>query len=233
MIRTVLTFVLVVSFGRSASAEFVGRVRFDGPPPKTEPLDFRTDPVCSALGDHPAADHTLVGPNGGLANVFVYVVNPPIPRTKTPPKSKKSPVILDQHACRYAPKVFGILVGQPLEIRNGDPTLHTTHAFTYRGFNVVTPRQGQRIRKVFTRRQIMVPIRCDVHPWMTAYAGVLEHAYFAVSDATGRFVIPSGLPNGRYTLAFWHEKLGRQRVAVKLVDGRATTEIVFQAADPG
>ena len=230
MVRVLSLLIAMMLVPDSAVAEITGRVRYSGAPPKREPLDYRTDPVCSAIADRGApADHTLIGPDLGLANVFVHVLDPP----DVGYAPADGVVVLDQQACRYRPKVFGIRVGQPLEIRNGDPTLHTTHAFTYRGFNVVTPRQGQRIRKTFTRPQVMVPIRCDVHPWMTAYAGVLAHPYFGVTDTRGRFALPPGLPDGTYTLELWHEKLGRKRIKVDLTEGKASTEVVFEAPDPG
>lgn len=223
---------LVTSDVGSASAQVTGTVRFDGPSPKTELLDYRTDPVCISLGGQAAADHTLVSESGGLANVFVHVIDPPLSAGGGENPKALPVLVLDQHKCRYHPKVFGIRIGQTLEIRNGDPTLHTTHAFTFRGFNVVTPRQGQRIQKTFTRAQVMVPIRCDVHPWMTAYAGVLPHPFFAVTDADGRFVLPTGLPDGDYVLEAWHEKLGRQRFEVKVAGGQSATEVVFRPKDP-
>ncbi len=224
---------LVVSGVGSASAQVTGRVRFEGPVPKPEVLDFRTDPVCISVGGRGAADHTLVSKSGGLANVFIHVIDPPPPTEAARENPKALPVlVLDQRQCRYHPKVFGIRIGQTLEIRNGDPTLHTTHAFTFRGFNVVTPRKGQRIQKTFTRAQVMVPIRCDVHPWMTAYAGVLPHPFFAVTDADGGFALPPGLPDGDYAFEAWHEKLGRQRFEVKVSGGQSTTEVVFRPKDP-
>jgi hypothetical protein len=55
----------------------------------------------------------------------------------------------------------------------------------------------------------MVPFKCDVHGWMNAYAGVLDHPFFATTDASGKFEL-KGLPPGDYTIEAWHEKLGPQ-----------------------
>ena len=226
LMRRLLWVGLMLSSSGSAWAQVDGTVRYVGPTPKPEPLDLRTDPVCSTLEPHAVANHTLVGENGGLANVFAYVENPPATEAPTPAE----PVILDQQACRYAPKVFGIRVGQSLEIRNGDATVHTVHAELASGFNVVTPRRGQRVHRVFRTPKVMVPIRCDVHPWMAAYAGVMAHPYFAVTDRAGRFSIPGRWPDGRYTLAFWHEKLGRASAQVEVVQGRAQANVEFRSA---
>ncbi len=115
-----LAMMLVPAVG---AAQVGGQVSYYGPAPKLEPLDLRTDPVCSALGSHSMADHTLVDDKGGLANVFVRVLDPPRGDYAA---HGAEPVVLDQQRCRYIPKVFGILVGQRLEVRNGDPTVHTT-----------------------------------------------------------------------------------------------------------
>ena len=222
-----LTLLPVVLCPANSWAQVGGLVRYDGPSPKLESLDLRTDPVCSALGDRATADHTLVSKDGGLANVFVRVVNPP--RGDYSAFASK-PVVLDQQRCRYVPKVFGILVGQRLEVRNGDPTVHTTHAQTDKGFNVVTPRKGQRVLRVFDAPEVMVPITCDVHPWMAAYAGVVTHPFFAVTDSRGQYRLPDGLADGEYDLEFWHEKLGRNEGRLSVKDGRAQLNVVFTGA---
>ena len=219
----------IVFSGSSAHAQVSGRVRYEGPRPKPQAIDLRTDPVCSAIAHGATTNHTVVGPDGGLANVFVYVDAVPAAARAV----ATSTVVLQQQRCRYAPKVFGIVVGQPLEIRNGDPTLHTTHADKADGFNVVTPRRGQRVRKTFDRPQVMVPLKCDVHPWMKAYAGVLSHPYFAVTDGTGRFTLPEGLPDGDYQVRLWHETLGRRSTTARVRAGRGTIAVVFRGVDQG
>jgi hypothetical protein len=56
----------------------------------------------------------------------------------------------------------------------------------------------------------MIPVKCNIHGWMHAYIGVLDHPYFAVSKEDGTFTI-SNLPPGSYTLTIWQEKLGTQQ----------------------
>ena len=46
-----------------------------------------------------------------------------------------------------------------------------------------------------TAKEVMVPFKCDVHGWMNAYVGVLDHPYFAVTDKDGKFELKS-LPPG-------------------------------------
>jgi uncharacterized protein (DUF2141 family) len=61
----------------------------------------------------------------------------------------------------------------------------------------------------------MVPFKCDVHGWMNAYVGVLDHPFFAVTGEDGKFAI-KGLPAGSYTVEAWHERLGATTQSVTL-----------------
>ena len=114
-----------------------------------------------------------------------------------------TPFVFDQQACRYHPHVFGVQVGQPIEIVNSDATLHNIHAMpkTNAEFNTAQPIKGMKTSHTFTAKEadVVVPFKCDVHGWMNAYAGVLDHPYFAVSKPDGSFSIPN-LPPGSYTL---------------------------------
>jgi hypothetical protein len=125
------------------------------------------------------------------------------------------------------PHVFGIQVGQPLEVLNSDPTLHNIHAVPRdnREFNRGQAITGQRDRFTFTTKEVMVPFKCDVHGWMNAYVGVLDHPYFAVSGADGTFSIKS-LPPGTYTIEAWHEKLGTMTQTVT-IGAKETKDLGF------
>jgi plastocyanin len=145
---------------------------------------------------------------------------PPVPTT---------PVRINQSGCRYEPHVFGIRVGQSLEIVNSDPVLHNIHALAKAGepFNAAMPPRPQpwTITRVFTRPEVMVRIRCDVHGWMSAWAAAMPHPWFAVTDANGRFTLPP-LPPGRYVLVAWHEACGTLRQSV-LITPRAGPMVEF------
>ena len=121
-------------------------------------------------------------------------------------------MVLDQQKCRYVPRVLGVQVGQALTIRNSDSLLHNVRAEAQinQPFDVGTPIQGMEIKRTFSTREVMVPFKCNVHAWMNAYVGVLEHPFFAVSDDSGRFSIPH-LPPGTYTIEVWHETAGHGR----------------------
>jgi plastocyanin len=126
-----------------------------------------------------------------------------------------TPVVLDQKGCAYTPRVFGIQVGQPLDIVNSDETLHNVHAMpaANREFNRGQALLGMKYTTVFTTPEVMLPFKCDVHRWMNAWVGVLEHPFYAVSSSGGAFAI-RGLPPGTYTIEAWHEKLGTQTQTV-------------------
>jgi len=128
-----------------------------------------------------------------------------------------TPAVLDQKGCVYAPHVLGLQVGQTLEIRNSDSTLHNMHAIpeNNREFNKALNLQGLNHTHTFSTAEVMIPFKCDVHRWMRSYVGVLAHPFFAVTGADGAFQL-TGLPPGTYTVEAWHEKLGRQTQSVTI-----------------
>lgn len=201
----------------STAGSIAGSVVFEGTPPPATVIRLDGDPTCAQLngGSERETEMLLVGSGNSLQNVFVYVkeglegLSFPVPT---------DPVVLDQQKCRYMPHVLGIRVGQPLAIRNSDPLLHNVRAdgAINQPFNLGQPIQGMTMTRTFTTREVMVPFKCDVHAWMSAYIGVLDHPFFAVTDGSGRFSLP-GLPPGAYTLEAWHETLGTatQRVTIE------------------
>jgi hypothetical protein len=115
--------------------------------------------------------------------------------------------------------VFGVRVGQQVQFVNSDATTHNVHALptVNREFNFGQPIQNQKDSKIFAKHEVMVRIKCDMHNWMLAYAGVLEHPYFAVTRPGGEFELKD-LPAGTYTIEAWHEKLGSQTQSITLAD---------------
>lgn len=190
----------------AATATIAGSIKFDGVAPKPTKVMMDADPVCKK--QHATEVYTneyMVDANNMLANCFIYVKNYSGPK---PPASKDT-VVFDQKGCEYYPHVFGLRTGQPLAILNSDPTLHNVHAVPTVNpqFNLAMPKQGMRVTKTFNQNEVMVKIKCDVHSWMAAYVGVLDHPYYAVSGTDGNFNI-GPLPPGTYEIEAWHEKLG-------------------------
>jgi hypothetical protein len=210
----------------ATAGELKGAVALDGTAPKNEPIKMNADPVCVKENPTPQFQESyMVGGDGkSLENVFIYVKDGLGNYDYDPPTD--SPRI-DQKSCRYHPHVFGMRVGQPLEILNSDPTLHNIHALpkTNAEFNNGQPIQGMKMVHTFTAKEVMVPFKCDVHGWMNAYVGVLDHPYFATTDKDGKFSLKS-LPPGTYTIEAWHEKLGTQEQKVT-IGPKESKEITF------
>ena len=195
------------------AATLTGLVKFEGAAPKMGNIQMSADPYCqSQHGGTPATDEDVVaGPGGELANVFVYIKdikgNFPAPST---------PVVIDQKGCQYHPHVNAVMVGQTLQIKNDDATLHNVHAMPVVNsqFNEGQPVQGMTSEKHLDKPE-MTPfkIKCDVHGWMKSYMAVMPHPFYSVSQANGTFTI-SNLPPGQYTVVAWHEKYGQQEQQV-------------------
>ncbi len=200
-------FLLVPALQVSALAGTVtGKVSFTGTAPTPAAIDMNADPYCAGTGEKVVDEDVLVNPNGTLKNVFVYVKSGLEGKTFPTPTT---PVEMDQSSCHYKPHVFGMQVNQPFAIVNSDSTLHNVHAMPKetKEFNLGMPIQGMKLTKKFDKPEVMVKIKCDVHPWMHAYAGVLDHPFFAVTGEDGSFKIEN-LPAGNYVIEAWHEKYG-------------------------
>jgi hypothetical protein len=205
----------------ATAGSLTGLVRFEGTPPPAVRLRFSNDCLKTAT-PNPQSDAVLVAADGGLRNTFVYVRDGLEPGyTFDPPAG---PAVLDQRGCIYAPRVLGVRVGQAIEIVNSDPTLHNVHALPMinQEFNRSQPVRNSRMSQVFTAPEVMVRFMCNVHGWMAAHVGVVDHPYFAVSDEAGRFEI-GNLPPGTYTLEAWHEKFGRTTAQVTVGEKQTQT----------
>lgn len=199
-------------------ASLQGHVTFKGMAPAPIKIKTTADPVCQQM--HPAgikSEEYVVSPTGGLANVFVYVKKGL--EGKTFPATTTA-ATLTQKGCQYHPHVIGVQVHQPLDIVNEDSTLHNLNApaTINMRFNVAQPIQGMKTTRTFDQAEVMIPLMCNVHPWMKAYIGVVDHPFFAVSDETGAFEI-KGLPAGTYVLEAWHEALGTAEQTITVKDG--------------
>ena len=208
----------------ATAATVNGTVKFDGTAPKPSKIDMSQDPACKGTNE---AENMVVS-GGDLANVFVYVKDGLGNRMFDLPKE---PVVLDQSGCKYHPHVLGVMAGQTVQIKNDDPTTHNIHPTPKdnREWNESQPPSSPAIEKTFAREEIMLPVKCNQHPWMKMYVSVVKMPFYAVTDKSGKYEI-KGLPPGDYTIAFVHEKLGEQdqKVTVAAKDTK-TVDATFKA----
>jgi plastocyanin len=219
------------------TGSIAGVITFVGTPPAPKKIDTSADPVCGQKNPNLSTDDTIVK-DGKLANVFVYI------KEGTADGGKKigdyswptptTPVQLDQNGCHYAPHVLGVQVNQKLHITNSDATQHNIHP---------TPKLNQEwnqtqssgqapIEKAFARAEVLIPVKCNQHPWMKAYIGVMKTPFFAVSSDTGAFEI-KGVPPGTYTVVAWKEGgAGTEKTMQVTVaaNGAAKADFSFEGA---
>lgn len=196
----------------AGSGSVSGTISFTGAAPAPKKIDSSADPACGQANPNLSTEDTVVK-DGKLANVFVYV------KDGTTADGKKitdfsyatpsTAVKLDQKGCHYVPHVLGLQTNQKLTITNSDPTQHNIHPTPASNpeWNQTQPNGAAPIEKTFARAEVLIPVKCNQHPWMKSYIGVLKHPFFAVSGEDGAYTI-QGLQPGTYTIAAWHEKGG-------------------------
>jgi len=210
----------------AGGAVISGSVSVTGNVPAPAKIKMAADPVCAQAHPDAMMSREIVASNGKLQHVLVYVKDWTGGTFPAPAEA----VLLNQTGCMYEPHVFGIQVGQKLEILNSDSTLHNVNCQpkANKKFNIAQPTKGMKSVKTFDQPEAPVSFKCNVHPWMVSYAGVFGHPFFAVSGAQGAFSIEK-LPAGTYTVEAWHEKLGVQTQKVTVADGERK-EITFTFA---
>lgn len=211
--------------GENKMPSLKGNIRFQGPRPKRNAVHM--DEASRKLHQsQPLDESILVGKSGGLANVFVYVKNPP-PGEYGPPAK---PAILDQQGSIFTPRVQGVRVGQELLMKNGDPFIHNVRSLSKknRPFNIAQPQGSPDRKRFFDKPEGPITLKCDFHRWMEAHLWVMDHPFFAVTNTEGEFEIPD-LPPGDYELVAWHEKLGQQIQNISVGTGGTVSSIKFRA----
>lgn len=186
-----------------------GVISFAGTVPPAKKIDTSADPVCGSENPNLMTEDTLVK-DGKLANVFVYIKDgAAADGTKITEYNWPTPttaVTLDQNGCHYRPHVLGIQTNQKLSITNSDKTQHNIHPTPKlnQEWNQSQPNGAAPIEKTFPRAEVLIPVKCNQHPWMKAYIGVMKSPLFAVSAENGTFTI-KGVPAGKYTVVAWKE----------------------------
>jgi hypothetical protein len=225
--RYIASFALIASIVILGAAELraqggtiKGHVHITGKLPGNPIIRMGMDPMCSRMnaGKRIIQDYVVATIDGSLANVFVRL-DGNFPQTPVPTQ----PVVLDQRGCIYLPRVVGARVGQTVQIKNSDALLHNLDASSAKnqGFNFAQPREGLVYTFKPKTEEVMLHLKCDVHNWMNAYIGVVNHPYFAVSNTMGNFEI-ANVPPGTYMIETWQEKLGTTKKSVTVKAGAVT-----------
>jgi hypothetical protein len=217
---------LIGAIQTASAADIVGKITLKGTPPPEKPIVF-PDASCGNLHKGPVTTKFyVVGPGGELGDVFVYIKEGAKP---TPPPAE--PVVLDQVGCLYTPYIFGIHTGQKLIIRNSDPNiLHNVHILPAPGLNKESNQaqmKGQDLTKTFDKPEVLLHFQCDVHQWMHAYAGVVDHPYYSVSAKDGSFKL-ANVPPGKYVVEAYHRKAGKQTKEITVSDKNETIDFTFE-----
>jgi plastocyanin len=192
----------------NTAASITGTVSFEGTPPNRRLIDMSNDAGCKGN----AASEQVVVNDGHLANVLVYVKRGLGGGTYDPPKQSVS---IKQEGCRYVPHMAAVMVGQSVQFEDADQTLHNIHPMpkSNREWNQSQMPNSQPLAKTFSQPELMIPIKCNQHPWMFMYLSVLGNPYFAVTGKDGSFTLPN-LPPGTYTIAAVQEKYGEKTQAI-------------------
>lgn len=188
----------------ATAATVTGTVTFDGTPPRAKPIDMSNDPGCKGS----ASSEQVMVDDGHLANVLVYVKDGLGNRTFDPPQQV---VTIKQEGCQYVPHMVAVMTGQPVRFEDTDQTLHNIHSMSKNNseWNQSQMPNSQPLDKTFSSPELMIPIKCNQHPWMYMYLSVISNPFFAVTGKDGKFSL-RGLPPGTYTIAAVQEKYGEQ-----------------------
>jgi plastocyanin len=199
------------------AAVITGRILYQGTPLKPKVINLGAEKVCSDLhhGKPPVYENLVVNPDGAIKWALV-AVRGNVPGSYPPPKE---PIVVDQAGCVFTPHVVAGQVGQEIEYRNSDPVTHNIRSTPTRNrpFNQNFAPKGD-ARSKFDTPEVGIPLKCDIHFWMSSYIHIFPHPFFAITGDDGSYVI-SGVPPGNYTLLAWHETLKTQTQLVTLGAG--------------
>jgi hypothetical protein len=220
---------LVVSaivYARPAGGTISGKVTYEGTPAKAKTIDMSKEPSCAKQHETPVTTEGVVtGPNNTLANVVVYI------SAGAPDESAPSqPVKFDQKGCQYIPHVLAFQVNQPLEIVNDDQTSHNIHPrpTINREWNKSQPSGSPPDIEKYDKPEF-IPVKCNIHPWMSGQFAVMKNSHYAISSGDGAYSLPN-LPPGKYTVTAWHESYGDQTMEVTITGAETkAVNFVFKA----
>ncbi|MCG8584915.1 MAG: hypothetical protein MI757_09410 [Pirellulales bacterium] len=230
MVRCLVTLISVVVLSSSAwAAEWgtlKGRFVLDGKAPAPAKLAIAKDKEACCADGCPTDDSLLVGPDGGLANVVIYVRTKKGDKIAVHPdyvKDADAKLVLDNKNCVFVPHVSTIRTGQTLVLKNSDAVAHNTNIQPIKPgntpSNVTIPAGGSAEYKFNEAETLPTPAICNIHPWMKSYVLARDDPYATVSAKDGTFEIKNLPAGGELEFQLWHERAGY----VRDVDVNGTT----------
>jgi plastocyanin len=210
------------------TATIIGKVKYQGTPPTQRAINFGAELKCAHLHtDKPYYEDIVVNSNGTLKDTLVHIKG----RVRGDFQPPGEPFVIDQQGCLFLPRVVGVMAGQTVEFLNSDPVLHNVRTAPKNNepFNISQPNAGMKYPYTFEKPEVGIPLRCDVHFWMSGFLHVLPHPFFTVTGNDGSFVMKN-VPPRAYTLEAWHGKLGSKTVEVTVNAGETkTVEFTFES----
>jgi plastocyanin len=213
----------------AGEGKITGSVKLDGTAPHMKGIDMSKDPYCvkAHANDTPALENVVVGANGGLRNVVLYIsegLSSSAPATNVP--------VFDQKNCMYTPHVLAMDVGQTFKVTSSDQTAHNIHPNPNPmtgniPWNQSQPPGAPPVEKSWKAPE-MIEVKCNIHPWMHGWFAVVKGPY-ATTDENGNYTI-NNVPPGNYTVTAWQEVYGTQTQKVTVAaGGTGKADFAFKA----
>jgi hypothetical protein len=199
-----------VNAAKPAWGTILGRVVYDGkgkiPAPRMITINNAIPGVPAAIDD----ESLVIGKNGGLANVFVYLRSKPRqthPGYINAPPQKQT---LTSRNFRFEPHAQALWNNDELELINANAA--RGHNFNYssanQGWSDLLGPNGRVTKILRMGENLPQTVNCNIHPWMSAKLLVRDNPYFCVTDECGIFCIPNLPTNETHEFVFWHERSG-------------------------
>lgn len=221
---------------------FTGRVVLKGDPPKLPLLakkgdgdDVVKDSAVCAAEDLPN-EKLLVGADGGVENVFIYLQK--VPAGAKVPAIPSEPEVFDQKYCRFIPHAAKYRVGQTINILSDDKVTHNTHTNPNNPDNEaisksISPEDRTGVPMVYAgAEKEPLFVKCDIHGFMSAWHLPLAHTFVAITDKDGKFEIKD-IPSGTHEFVVWHEspKYVERKLKITIEADKATEkELSYDAS---
>lgn len=167
---------------------------------------YRLALLALALAQPATAARSISGsvtaPQGaGIADAVVFIQAP----APAPAASQHPTALVDQVEKTFVPGLLPITVGTFVRFPNHDQVQHHVYSFSPTKTFELPLYKGESAPPVLFDKVGVVKIGCNIHDWMSGIILVLPTPHFAVTDASGKYVLEN-VPEGNYTLIAWHAK---------------------------